>query len=105
MGHWQSKFLFSVVLYGAGFVTAVYFLAPHPVSAADQGQTIETSFRLQPAHTATENTEADSKIWMMKVRAGIDTSIHFAEEYALRVADFIRSEIAQGKHSSQTALD
>ena len=106
MGHWQSKFLFSVVLYGAGFLTAVYFLAPKPVSAADQSQTAETSSWLQPAQAVVANTGIDSKIWIAKVRAGIDTSIHFAEEHALKVANLIRSQMAQGsKPSSQTVVE
>jgi hypothetical protein len=105
MGHWQSKFLFSAVLYGAGFITAVYFLAPNSVSAADQGQTAETSFLLQPAQAVVANTEVDSKIWVTKIRTGIDSTINFAEEHALQVADLIRSKIEQGNHSSQTALD
>ncbi|MCD6174833.1 MAG: hypothetical protein J7K65_03575 [Planctomycetes bacterium] len=104
MGHWQSKFLFSVVLYGAGFLTAVYFLAPKPVSAADQSQTAETSSWLQPAQAVSGNI--DSEVWIMKVRAGIDTSIHFAEEHALKVANLIRSQMAQGsKPSSQTVVE
>jgi len=106
MGHWQSKFLFSVVLYGAGFLTAVYFLAPKPVSAADQSQTAETSSQLQPAQAVTASVGINSKVWITKVRAGIDTSIHFAEEHALKVADLIRSQMAQGsKPSSQTVVE
>lgn len=104
MGHWQSKFLFSIVLYGAGFVTAVYFLAPNPASAADQIQTAETGSWLQPAQTA--NTGVDSRIWITKIRTGIDTTIYFAEEHALRVAGLIRSKMRQGNNcSTQTALD
>lgn len=105
MGRWQSKFLSSVFLYGAGFITAVYFLAPVPVSASDYGRTVETSSRLQSAQTATAGTEIDSKVWMTKIRVGIDTSINFAEEYALRAAALIRSKFEQGDRSSQTALD
>ena len=100
MGHWQSKFLFSVILYAAGFVTAVYFLAPNPVSAADQSQTAETSSWLQPAQAGAADSGADSEVWMTKVRAGIDTSIDFAEEQALRVANLIRSKMKQGDHDS-----
>ena len=100
MGHWQSKFLFSVVLYGAGFVTAVYFLAPSPVSAADESQATEVSFSLQPAQAVAADTRVDSEVWITKIRAGIDTSIHFAEEHALRVANLIRSKIKQGDHDS-----
>ena len=106
MGRLPSKFLFSVILYSAGFVTAVYFLAPHPVLAADQIQTAETSSRLQPAQAAAANMGIDSIVWIMKVRAGIDTSIHFAEEHALKVANLIRAKIAQGNdQSSQTVLE
>ncbi|MHC4231980.1 MAG: hypothetical protein ACYSN9_08580 [Planctomycetota bacterium] len=100
MGHWQSKFLFSVILYAAGFVTAVYFLAPHPASAADQGQATETSSWLQPAQAVAANSGTDSEVWMTKIRAGIDTSIDFAEEQALRVANLIRSKMKQGDHDS-----
>ena len=104
MGHWQSKFLFSVVLYGAGFVTAVYFLAPEPALAVDQIQTAETGSRLQFAQPAAETTGIDSKVWVTKIRTGIDTSIHFAEENALRVADLIRSKMAQGSTPSSQAV-
>ena len=107
MGHWQSKFLFSVVLYGAGFITAVYFMAPGTTSAADQIQTAETGFRLKFSQPAAETTGTDSRVWGTKIRTGIDTSIHFAEENALRVADLIRSKMAQGSSSpsNQTVVE
>lgn len=100
MSRWQSKFLFSAVLYGAGFVTAVYFMAPHPVSAADQTQATKVSSQLQSAQTLNADRETDTKVWVTKIRSGIDTSIHFAEEHALKVADLIRSKIDQIKNDS-----
>jgi flagellar basal body-associated protein FliL len=106
MGRLPSKFLFCIILYGAGFVTAVYFLAPKSASGADQSQTAEMSSWFQPAQAVTENTGVDSKVWVMKVRAGIDTSIHFAEEHALKVANLVRSKMAQGSNpSSQTVVE
>jgi len=105
MGRLPSKFLFCVILYGAGFITAVYFLAPNPASAASQSRDSDgAGFRLQQSQVATANTGVDSKIWIMKVRAGIDTSIHFAEEHALKVADLIRSKMAQGSDPSSQAV-
>ena len=105
MGRLPSKFLFSIVLYSAGFVTAVYFMAPNSASAADQSRdSHEAGFRLQSAQTVTAGI--DSKVWISKIHAGIDTSIHFAEENALKVANLIRSQMAQGSHpSSQTAVE
>jgi len=105
MGRLPGKFLFCLILYGAGFITAVYFLAPSPVSAATQSRDSHgAGFRLQSAQTAAANTEADSERWIAKVRAGIDTSIHFAEEHALKVANQIRSEMARGKEQSSQAV-
>ena len=107
MGQWQSKFLFSVVLYGAGFVTAVYFLAPDPASASEKIQPTDRISRLQPAQAVVADAGIDSKVWAAKIRTGIDTTIHFAEEHALQVAGLIQSKIAQGgsKPNSQTVVE
>ncbi|MHC5162848.1 MAG: hypothetical protein ACYSO4_07000 [Planctomycetota bacterium] len=82
MGPWQNKILFTLFLYGAGFVTAVYFLTP---CQSQQEQS---------------NPDSNSRDWAIKIRSGIDTSIHFAEEYALRAADLIRSKMGQGNDQS-----
>ena len=109
MGRLPSKFLFCVILYGAGFVTAVHFLPPDSASAASQSRDTANQSRdcdgaVPSAQTPAADT--DSKIWITKLRAGIDTSIHFAEEHALKVANLIRSEMARGKdHSSQAVLE
>ena len=106
MGRLPGKFLFCLILYGAGFITAVYFLDPNSASAVSQNRDSDgAGFQLQSAKTASA-TGTDSKAWVAKVRAGIDTSIHFAEEYALKVANLIRAQVAQGNNpSSQTAVD
>ena len=93
MGPWQNKILFTLFLYGAGFVTAVYFLTPCPVQAADQVQTGQS-------HIQSQQEQPNSHDWAIKIRSGIDTSIHFAEEYALRAADLIRSKMGQGNDQS-----
>jgi hypothetical protein len=100
MGKLPGKFLFCFILYAAGFVTAVYFLVPAPALAADQIQVAKSDSQLQSDQPAADIMGIDSKVWIMKIRTGIDTSIHFAEENAVRVADFIRSKMAQGSNSS-----
>jgi hypothetical protein len=97
MGPWQNKILFTLFLYGAGFVTAVYFLTPCPVQAADQVQTGQSHIQSQQEQS---NPDSNSRDWAIKIRSGIDTSIHFAEEYALRAADLIRSKMGQGNDQS-----
>ena len=43
MGSWQSKILYTLIIFGAGFVTAVYFLVPSPAAAAELAQNGEMS--------------------------------------------------------------
>jgi hypothetical protein len=102
MGQWQNKILFTLILYGAGFITAVYLLAPCPLQASDQTLTGETIPWSQHSQSMNTNAAMSSPAWALKVRAGIETCIHFAEEYALQAADLIRSKMGQGKdHSSE----
>ena len=101
MGQWQSKFLLTVILYGAGFVTAVYLLTPCPAQAAEQVQVNETSIGSQ---VAIANAAIDTYAWAVRIRAGIDTGINFAEDNALRVADVIRSKMRQGTNQSRQVV-
>jgi hypothetical protein len=104
MGQWQCKFLFSAVLYAAGFLTAVYFLAPDPALASDQSQSAKSVSHLQPTQAA--DARIGSKVWISKIRAGIDTTINFAEEQSIRVAELIRAKMAQTSNpGSQTAVE
>lgn len=100
MGKLPGKILFSLILYAAGFATAIYLLVPSPVQAADQTQACETTDWSYDAQYATVNAGIASHQWVLKVRVGIDDCIQFAEEYALRAADFIRSNMGQGPQSN-----
>lgn len=97
MGKWQSKILFTLILYAAGFVTAVYLLAPCPVQAADNAQDGQTQSWSQQAKTVIAKAQTSSPEWALKIRSGIDACIDFAEEHALQAADLIRSKMGQGK--------
>lgn len=96
MGKLPGKIVFSMILYGAGFITAIYLLVPSSVNAADQAQASETVNQLQDTQTATGIAAVGSQDWAVTVRTGIDTCIEFAEEYALQAADLIRSKMGQG---------
>ena len=100
MGSWQSKILFTLVVFGAGFVTAVYFLVPCSAAAAEQTRIGEMSTGSCQAQAVTGRPDITSQAWAVSVRSGIDTCIRFAEEYALRAADLIRSHMGQGSDQS-----
>lgn len=99
MGHWRSKILFSLILYCAGFITAIYFLAPVSAQASTDSQAggfSGFSGGSQSAHTAAGNAGIDSQALAASIRRGVDTCIRFAEENALRAADLFRSKMGQG---------
>ncbi|MEN8126705.1 MAG: hypothetical protein ABFR90_02750 [Planctomycetota bacterium] len=100
MGSLRSKILFTMIVYCSGIVTAVYFLVPSSTAAADQTQAGEMSTGSQQAQILTGHPDINSQVWAISVRTGIDTCISFAEEYALRVADLIRSQMEQDSDQS-----
>jgi hypothetical protein len=100
MGSWQSKILFTLIVFGAGFVTAVYFLVPSSAAAADGTQSGEMRTVSSQAQSMTGHPDITSQAWALSVRSGIDICIRFAEEYALRAADVIRSHMGQGSDPS-----
>jgi hypothetical protein len=48
----------------------------------------------------TGHPDITSQAWAVSVRSKIDICIRFAEEYALRAADLIRSHMGQGSDTS-----
>ena len=95
MGSWQNKILYTLIIFGAGFVTAVYFMVPS-TAAADSTHNGEMSTVASQAQAMPAHPDITSQAWAVSVRSGIDTCIRFAEEYALRAADLIRSQMGQG---------
>jgi len=95
MGKLPGKILFMMILYGAGFLTAIYLLVPSSAQAADQINHGDALSR-QDETTGTGDFQINSMDWVVSVRTGIDTCITLAEEYALRAADVIRAQTGQG---------
>ena len=96
MGKLPGKILFMMILYGAGFLTAIYLLVPSPAQAAEQTQKGVARSQSQNQQMGTGDFQINSMDWVVSVRTGIDTCITLAEEYALRAADMIRVNTGQG---------
>lgn len=87
---WRGKILFAMILYAAGFLTAIYVLAPSDLQAAgsrngDSGWQEKT----------TEWAAAETPAWAASTRVGMSKVISFAEEQALRLAETIKTQMAQ----------
>ena len=81
---WRNKLIFLLVIYFAGFATAVYCLAPVPQNAANR--TGERSF----VYSALKSDE-----FAVAFNEGLHKLIDFGKSAALRTADLIKHEYNQ----------
>jgi hypothetical protein len=91
MGRWQRKLLFTLIVYFAGFGTAIYVLAPakQPSSSPDQ-----PAAAVRVARGAGISTEDAAKLRETMYR-GVNKLKDFAEEQTVRAADFFRRRLDQ----------
>lgn len=82
MGGWRMKLIFWLIVYFAGFATAVYFLAPVPESQADQ--TCEKSF----AYSALKSDE-----FAQSFNTGMHKCIDFSKAAAWHASRFIKQKL------------
>ncbi|NLK40799.1 MAG: hypothetical protein GX298_01930 [Planctomycetes bacterium] len=92
MRHWRTKLLTSIVLYGAGFMTAVYVLAPPPAQPAEDRKISE---RYAASEQWGLEADADSQNRGAALRAGMDKVIRFAEENAVKGVQAIKAQLDQ----------
>lgn len=94
MGKWRGKILFALIVYGAGFATAIYFLAP---SKFQEVKSRVTSSAVRTQDRIAEQNGFDSQAWAASVRVGMSKAMRFAEEQALQIADTVKTRMEQSK--------
>ena len=92
---WRGKLLFAMILYAAGFATAIYVLAPADVQAAD-GRDGCTGWS-QEQTTEQAGVGIDAQAWAASVRVGMSKAASFAEEKALVLAEAIKARMEQSE--------
>jgi hypothetical protein len=97
MGKWRTRLLFNLILYSAGFATAVYVLAPSPAAASDGSRTCERSMGL---HSGTAEAGFGSQDWAIQMRAGMDKVKSFAEENAIKGIQAVKVWVDQRRQDS-----
>ena len=95
MGQWRGKLLLMLIVYAAGFATALYVPAPAEQTAVcgADGVGSETQDR-----TARDGFKAHP--WAASAKAGMDQAFSFAEEQALRLAETMKSQLARSTPDS-----
>lgn len=91
MGRWRSKLLFAMIVYAAGFLTAIYVLAPSDIQAVAGGN--GPSGRI--LDETTQRAGFDGRAWAASARAGMDKARAFAEEQALHFAEKFKTSMQQ----------
>jgi len=83
MSRWRVKLIFLLIVYFAGFATAIYMLAPVPEqNQADASD--EKSF----AYSAFKSDE-----FAKSFNAGMHRAVDFGKAAALRVSEYIRAKL------------
>ncbi len=85
MGGWRSKLIFLLVVYFAGFATAIYCLTPVP-----ENQTCEKSF----AYSAFKSDE-----FAQSFNAGMYKCVDFAKTAAWRTSEFLKQKLAERRQT------
>ena len=79
---WRSKFVFLLIVYFAGFATAIYCLAPVPdnqVSQTGEKTLVYSAFR--------------SDEFAQSFNAGMHKCIDFGKDFAWRTGEFVKQKI------------
>lgn len=88
MRGWRVKFIFILIVYFAGFATAIYTLAPVP----DKEQSAPGGlFARRSGHGA----RITSGQFVKSFNAGMHKCVDFGKDAAWRTAEFIKQEIDQ----------
>lgn len=84
MKGWRSKFIFMLIVYFAGFATAIYIVTPTPEGSA------EKSF-----DNISSASSFDSQEFAKSFNAGMHKCLAFGKEAACHTAEFIKEKIKE----------
>ena len=84
MRGWRTKFIFLLIVYFAGFATAIYMLAPAPEGSSDK------SFG-----NISSASGFNSQEFVKSFNAGIHKCLAFGKVAACHTAEFIKEKIEE----------
>ena len=84
MKGWRTKFIFLLIVYFAGFATAIYMLAPAPEGGADK------SF-----NNISSASAFNSQQFAKSFNAGMHKCLAFGKVAAIHTAEFIKEKIQE----------
>ena len=88
MSGWRSKLIFMLIIYCAGFATAIYTLAPTPES---DGQTTLSGF----VRHSEDGSRITSKEFVESFNAGMHKCVDFGKEAAFHTAKALKKKFKE----------
>jgi len=82
MGSWRVKLIFLLIVYFAGFATAIYTLAPVPENQADAS--VEKGF----LYSAFRSDE-----FARSFNAGLHRAVDYGRAAAVRMSEFVKQKL------------
>jgi hypothetical protein len=83
---WRNKLIFLLIIYFAGFATAIYTLAPTPES---NGQASLSGFVARQSEDGSRMTSSE---FVQSFNTGMHKCVDFGKEAACRTAKFLRKK-------------
>ena len=90
---WRMKFVFLLVIYFAGFATAVYFIAPTPREG-----------RASPLRKDRLGGSVDSRELACAMNAGMHKAADLSKELAIRASVLIRERVKEFQASEKQGI-
>lgn len=96
MYRWRSRILFALIIYFAGFATAIYALAP----VADVDAKSHSRARDVKVRKSTDS-ESKSERFALKFNSQMRKCISVAEEQGAKIGEFIKAKLAERPGNDQ----
>ena len=93
---WRSKLLLTLIIYFAGFATAIYYLAPADAEANADGIS-SGGFRFGGAESVSEAKSEKFGEFAEIAGASMKKFVTFAGEKAVQLSEIIKKELAEQK--------
>ena len=91
MHRWRSKLLKALIIYFAGFASAIYALAPAPDKKADG--------KVWQSNESSSQAASKSERLALAVNSGMRKCVSFAEEKTVVAREFVKAELARRRSS------
>ena len=103
MGGWKTKFVFLLMVYFAGFATAVHMLVPTPENQA--GQSYENTGQSYENAGQSSTSSFNSQEFAESFKTGMHKCAIVAKDVALHISSLIKQKMEERKLKNQQIAD